>query len=120
MEPRTRSTGNLQGTTRTLDGARGAEHLKEAIGEGLISRDGWALVDDAGRYLIPLISLQPRRRHKPAVGVATASGTRQDLYFFGYGHDYSGLWATMYASPGASRCRHAMLSELVVTLLGVQ
>ncbi len=46
--PGTPSTGNLQGTTRTLDGARGAQDLKEPIGEGLISRDGWVLVNDAG------------------------------------------------------------------------
>src|SRR5216683_2536974 len=87
--PGTPSAGNLQGTTRTLDGARGAEHLKEPIGEGLISRDGWVLVNDAG----PLFdssdfnfshgdpTTQPWVLPRP-------SGTRQDLYFFGYGHDY--------------------------------
>jgi alpha-glucosidase (family GH31 glycosyl hydrolase) len=87
--PGTPSTGNLQGTTRTLDGALGGEHLKEPIGEGLISRDGWVLVEDAG----PLFdssdfnfsqgdaTTQPWVLPRPA-------GTRQDLYFFGYGHDY--------------------------------
>ncbi len=83
------STGNLQGTTRTLDGAKGADHLKEPIGQGLISRDGWAVVDDSG----PLFDsadfdfshgdpmTQPWVLPRP-------SGRRQDLYFFGYGHDY--------------------------------
>jgi alpha-glucosidase (family GH31 glycosyl hydrolase) len=87
--PGTASTGNLQGTTRTLDGALGGKQLKEPIGEGLISRDGWVLVEDAG----PLFdssdfnfghgdaSTQPWVLPRP-------SGTRQDLYFFGYGHDY--------------------------------
>jgi hypothetical protein len=83
------STGNLQGTTRTLDGARGAEHLKEPIGEGLISRDGWVLVDDAG----PLFdSSDFNFSHGDATTqpwvLPRPSGTRQDLYFFGYGHDY--------------------------------
>src|SRR6267154_491569 len=87
--PGTPATGNLQGTTRTLDGALGAEHLKEPIGEGLISREGWVVVDDAG----PLFdssdfnfshgdaTTQPWVLPRPA-------GTRQDFYFFGYGHDY--------------------------------
>jgi alpha-glucosidase (family GH31 glycosyl hydrolase) len=83
------STGNLQGTTRTLDGALGAEHLKEPIGEGLISRDGWVLVDDAG----PLFdSSDFNFSHGDATSqpwvLPRPSGSRQDLYFFGYGHDY--------------------------------
>ena len=87
--PGTPSTGNLQGTTRTLDGARGAEHLKEPIGEGLISRDGWVLVDDAG----PLFDSSDFNfshgdaKSQPWV-LPRPSGSRQDLYFFGYGHDY--------------------------------
>ena len=83
------STGNLKGTTRTLDGAQGAEHLKEPIGPGLISRDGWVVVDDSG----PLFDssdfdfshgdamTQPWVLERP-------TGTRQDQYFFGYGHNY--------------------------------
>ena len=83
------SSGNLQGTTRTLDGARGGENLREPIGEGLISRDGWVMLDDHG----PLFdsanfnsphsdpTTQPWAMERPA-------GDRQDLYFFGYGHEY--------------------------------
>ena len=41
---------NLQGTTRTLDGARG-DKTKEPIEPGLVSRAGWALVDDSTRPL---------------------------------------------------------------------
>ncbi len=83
------STGNLQGTTRTLDGARGTEHLKEPIGQGLISRDGWVVVDDSG----PLFDTSDfdfshgDPMSQPWV-LPRPSGTRQDLYFFGYGHDY--------------------------------
>ena len=82
------ASGNLQGTTRTLDGALGAEHLKEPIGDGLISRDGWVVVNDAGPLFDSAdfnfkhgdVTTQPWVLPRP-------SGT-QDLYFFGYGHDY--------------------------------
>ena len=48
--------------------------------KGLLSRDGWALVDDSER---PLFDASPW----PWV-VQRAPGERQDWYFFGYGHDY--------------------------------
>jgi len=82
-------TGNLQGTTRTLDGALGGK-TKEPMDPGLISRDGWVVVDDSTRALFnnndfrfdqgdkstwPWVSERPK-------------GDRQDWYFFGYGHDY--------------------------------
>jgi hypothetical protein len=35
-------TGNLMGTTRTLDGTLG-DDTEEPIEPGLVSRDGWAL-----------------------------------------------------------------------------
>jgi hypothetical protein len=41
---------NLQGTTRTLDGAVGSK-TREPIEPGLVSRSGWALVDDSARPL---------------------------------------------------------------------
>jgi alpha-glucosidase (family GH31 glycosyl hydrolase) len=83
------TSGNLMGTTRTLDGARG-DQTKEPMGLGLISRDGWVLVDDSQRPLFdgddfsfargeqsrwPWVAQRPR-------------GDRQDWYFFGYGHRY--------------------------------
>jgi alpha-glucosidase len=46
--PGTPDTGNLMGTTRTLDGALGNK-TKEPIEPGLLSRDGWTLVDDSTR-----------------------------------------------------------------------
>ena len=83
------SSGNLQGTTRTLDGAQGSGHLKEPIGQGLISRDGWVVVDDSG----PLFdSSDFDFSHGDPMSqpwaIPRPSGTRQDLYFLGYGHDY--------------------------------
>ena len=80
---------NLQGTTRTLDGARGSV-TKEPIEPGLVSRSGWALVDDSTRPLFDSADfrfLQGEKSPWPWAMERTA-GARQDWYFFGYGHDY--------------------------------
>ena len=80
---------NLLGTTRTLDGARGGK-TQEPMGEGLISRSGWALVDDSTRPLFDSADFSFKDGEKspwPWV-LERPTGERQDLYFFGYGHDY--------------------------------
>jgi len=74
--PGTKDTGNLQGTIRTLDGVKG----ETALGSGLLSRDGWVVIDDSARPLFdssdwPWVMTRP-------------PGFRQDWYFFGYGRDY--------------------------------
>jgi len=74
--PGTPDTGNLKGTIRTLDGVKGETELEP----GLLSRDGWVLIDDSNRPLFddsewPWVIPRPK-------------GLRQDWYFFGYGHDY--------------------------------
>jgi alpha-glucosidase len=74
--PGMEDTGNLQGTLRTLDGVKGSTKLEP----GLVSRDGWVLVDDTNRPLFD-------KSDWPWV-VARPPGNRQDWYFFGYGHDY--------------------------------
>ncbi len=82
-------TGNLQGTTRTLDGALGSK-TKEPIGPGLVSRDGWVMVDDSTRPLFDSSDfrfLHGEDSPWPWVLLRTP-GDRQDWYFFGYGHDY--------------------------------
>ena len=64
---------DLRGTARTLDEADGAIPLEH----GLISRKGFALMDDSGSLLIREDGwVEPRQ------------GSCQDLYFFGYGHQY--------------------------------
>jgi alpha-glucosidase (family GH31 glycosyl hydrolase) len=80
---------NLQGTTRTLDGALGSK-TKEPIEQGLVSRSGWAVVDDSTRPLFDSADFSFRDGANspwPWV-IERAAGERQDLYFFGYGHDY--------------------------------
>jgi alpha-glucosidase len=80
---------NLQGTTRTLDGALGGD-TKEPIEQGLVSRAGWALVDDSTRPLFDSADFSFKDGEKspwPWV-MERPAGARQDWYFFGYGHDY--------------------------------
>jgi Alpha-glucosidases, family 31 of glycosyl hydrolases len=78
------NTGNLKGTTRTLDGAVGNLHMgsKDTIRleTGLISRDGWVLIDDSHRPLFdnsdwPWVMSRPKKKS-------------QDLYFFAYDSNY--------------------------------
>ena len=84
---------NLQGTTRTLDGAQGSR-TRAPIEAGLISRSGWALVDDTTRLLFDSADfrfLAGQKSPWPWVMERPANekpGSYQDWYFFGYGHDY--------------------------------
>ncbi|MCP2257789.1 Glycosyl hydrolases family 31 [Streptoalloteichus tenebrarius] len=70
------SPGNLGGWRRSLDLASGPVPLHD----GLLSREGWYLLDDSRTALVAEDgSLVPRApRDRPY----------QDGYFFGYGHDY--------------------------------
>jgi alpha-glucosidase len=80
---------NLMGTTRTLDGALG-EKTREPIEEGLISRAGWAVVDDSSRPLFDSadFSFKQGENSPWPWAMERPAGDRQDWYFFGYGHDY--------------------------------
>ena len=97
------NNGNLKGTTRTLDGAMGNLHMgrdKDTIRlePGLISRDGWVMIDDSHRPLFdnsdwPWVMARPQKKV-------------QDLYFFAYGtnykkvlYDYSLLAGNMALPP---------------------
>ena len=82
-------TGNLMGTARTLDDARGSK-TKAPIEAGLLSRDGWTMVDDSRRPLFDSDDFNFTQGEKspwPWVSVRPA-GDRLDWYFFGYGHQY--------------------------------
>jgi alpha-glucosidase (family GH31 glycosyl hydrolase) len=87
--PGDKDPDNLQGTTRTLDGALGSK-TEEPMGQGLISRSGWAVVDDSTRPLFDSADFtfkQGENSPWPWV-IERPAGDRQDLYFFGYGHNY--------------------------------
>ena len=66
--------GNLKGTYRTLDERDGGVLLEE----GLISREGWALVDDSGSLVFNELGWLENRDNPDNL----------DLYFFGYGSNY--------------------------------
>ncbi|WP_460351056.1 hypothetical protein, partial [Pseudoneobacillus sp. C159] len=74
---------NLMGTTRTLDGCDGKKLGREPMETGLLSRSGWALIDDSGKPLIV-----PTDSHWNEWVAERSEGERQDWYFLAYGHDY--------------------------------
>ena len=83
-QPGMKNTGNLKGTARTLDGYDGDTYIRTGkkidLGQGLISKDGWALIDDSNRPIFdrsdwPWVQPHPK-------------SDKQDFYFFGYGYDY--------------------------------
>jgi alpha-glucosidase len=88
-KPGMADTGNLLGTTRTLDRAFGSK-TPEPIEPGLISRDGWVLVDDSARQLFDSTDFSfPRGENSPWPWVLQRpAGEHDDWYFFGYGHEY--------------------------------
>ena len=79
--------GNLKGTTRTLDGCLGFDKLsnREAdLEDGILSRDGWALVDESSRQLYRHVD-----SHWENWVAERPEGDRLDWYLFAYGHDYT-------------------------------
>ena len=97
---------NLGSTLRTLDGVEGEQHkhwlpnpdyVEGAEGEkgsrhiikiepvnlggGLLSRSGWALVDDSRNIVLGATGSRPWPQ-------ARAEGERMDWYLLAYGHDY--------------------------------
>lgn len=92
---------NLLGTTRTLDGANG-DATREPIGQGLLSRAGWDLVDDSETPLFDSADFSfSKGENSPWPWVMQRpSGKRQDWYFFGYGHNYKGALAAYIKVAG--------------------
>ncbi|MBO4670670.1 MAG: DUF5110 domain-containing protein [Bacteroidales bacterium] len=79
-------TGNLKGTTRTLDGCDGfgrLSKLETELENGIISRDGWAVVDESARHL-----LQKDDSDWGEWVCERPEGDRIDWYIFAYGHEY--------------------------------
>lgn len=72
-------TLNLKGTYRTLDGIKGGD-LKN-LEDGIISRSGWALVDDSKGYLFDGDTTWNWVKNR-------TKNETQDWYFFGYGNNY--------------------------------
>ena len=79
-------SGNLQGTSRTLDGCGRKMDIfeKRGMDKGIISRDGWAIVDESSRHVF----VDDDSDWGKWVA-ARDDKDRQDIYIFAYGHDYT-------------------------------
>lgn len=86
--PGSQARFNLGGTIETLDGVRGAV----GTGEGLLSRDGWHLVDDSGQHL--LVDAWAASRESQGLGSNT------DWYLFAYGEDYRAAFRSLACIAG--------------------
>ena len=78
--------GNLGGTARTLDEVDG----RCDMGEGVLSRVGYAVVDDSKSMLF----------EKNGWVAGRKPGDRVDGYLFGYGHDYKAAIKALYQLSG--------------------
>ncbi|TPF95076.1 TIM-barrel domain-containing protein [Bifidobacterium sp. UTBIF-78] len=79
--------GNLRGTARTLDEVNGETEL----GLGVVSRDGWAVLDDSASNVIVegAEAVEVKGEANPfGTWVVPRDNDGIDLYFFGYGHRY--------------------------------
>ncbi|KAL2801912.1 glycosyl hydrolases family 31-domain-containing protein [Aspergillus granulosus] len=76
----------LGGTARTLDDANG----RVEMGHGIVSRKGFASIDDSKSMLFDEKGWLATRRE----------GDRVDGYLFAYGHDYRGAVKALYTLSG--------------------
>ncbi|MHB9133444.1 MAG: glycoside hydrolase family 31 protein [Armatimonadota bacterium] len=100
-QPGQRDRENLGATLRTLDGIKGGKRaeVKETspgvheptgkwvpvdLGNGFISRSGWALIDDSDTVVVTA---------DPEWVAPRPAGKRQDWYLLLHGHDYKGAVA---------------------------
>lgn len=88
--PDMKDTGNLKGTTRTLDGALG-DSQRSNLERGLLSRNGWVVIDESSTFNIGdgtrSLAFDDNVDGVPWVS-QQVDATAIDWYFMGYGHDY--------------------------------
>ena len=123
---------NLKGTCRTLDGLTDASRRSE-LENGLVSRSGWAVVDDSWSATRPDGGRSYALVDDADMGYQwwceRADAQAMDVYLFGYGHNYKqavsdytrisgdiplppdyvfGYWYSKYASYSADDYRQIM------------
>ena len=76
-------SGNLLATARTWDRFAG-DKTREPYDKGVLSRDGWAVLDESNRHVFVPVETDWKYWVE-----CRPEGERKDLYFFGYGHDYT-------------------------------
>ncbi len=126
---------NLKGTCRTLDGCPG-QSWRSNMEDGVVSRSGWAAIDDSWSHLRADGSRSLALVHNEATGydwwAERADTTAMDTYLLGYGDDYRqavtdytriagriplppdyvfGYWYSKYSSYSADDYR-AIMSDL--------
>ncbi len=95
-KPGMENKGNLLGTTRTLDGIDGDSSVysksRIELEKGVLSRDGWTLIDDSGKPVFDDSEwawVEERKQKE-----------NQDFYFFAYGKDYKQALADFTSVAG--------------------
>lgn len=82
---------NLKGTCRTLDGSDG-DNKRSELENGIISRSGWAVIDDSWNNSRPdgsrSFALAPNNEVGFDWWTERKDTEALDLYFLGYGSDY--------------------------------
>lgn len=91
MVSREKDPLNLKGTCRTLDGSNG-DNKRSELENGLISRSGWAVIDDSWEATRADGSHSFALEPNPEVGYDWWAYRNDpqaiDLYFMGYGNEY--------------------------------
>lgn len=86
--PGKKDTLNLKGTCRTLDGSEGNNKLSE-MEDGIISRSGWAVIDETADRMDGSRSLIfDKRKNGVDWVVQRIDKDGKDWYFMGYGLNY--------------------------------
>ena len=82
---------NLKGTTRTLDRSNG-DNMRKEMENGLISRSGWAVIDDSWSNVRPdgsrSFAMEPNAEIGYDWWAPRKDENAVDIYFLGYGKDY--------------------------------
>lgn len=94
---------DLRGTARTLDEADGAIELEH----GIISKFGYGILDDSRSLVLTEDGWVEPRKEKCT-----------DIYFFGYGHEYS-LRKHYYRRPAIHRYFQDSIRKLVEQILSL-
>lgn len=87
---------NLKGTARTLDEADG----EIALDDGVLSRDGWAVIDDSGSNVIVEADEVDGKTNPLGTWVRPRDHAEIDIYFFGYGRRYIEAVQDFYTLAG--------------------
>ena len=94
---------NLKGTYRTLDGNE-ADAFRSRLEEGLISRSGWAVIDDSPKATrcdgSSSLALVPQPDGGTDWVAQRADPDALDLYLLAYGHDYKRALADFTSIAG--------------------